>query len=270
MLLRTLAELEGLAQGRRGKASSLLQQRKMKAAAYKEDARGRREGKEKEERRASGEESGTRRREETEEEALTKERETAGIEEVEAESTKRQALAVGATVNVVLEAEWTCSLCTLINGVLDPHCSLCGTLREAKEGGLLGEDEKTRRSKGRQPCGCEGGNDEHEHDLASQLEEVKEKNERLLCMLMKMKDGAKRSKEEKERFSSYDNLMLAASSAVVTDDELSEVEAELEAKLALVRRVRRDHARARAQELEREMREMRATTLCVICADSPR
>lgn len=268
MLLRTLAELEGLAQGRRGKASSLLQQRKMKAAAYKEDARGRREGKEKEERRASGEERGTRRREETEEEALTKERETAGIEEVEAESTKRQALAVGATVNVVLEDQWTCSLCTLINDVLDPHCSLCGTLRETKEGGLLGEDEKTSRSKGRRPCGCGGGNDEH--DLASHLEEVKEKNERLLCMLMKMKDGAKRSKEEKERFSSYDNLMLAASSAVVTDEELSEVEAELEAKLALVRRVRRDHARARAQELEREMREMRATTLCVICADSPR
>lgn len=264
MLLRTLNDVEALTQrGRRGK--SVLQQRKMKAAATtsaKEDARrGGGEGKEKEEHGQV--EVGSRSKEENE----TKEREAGMMEEPEAEVERT--LVVGATAGAIVADEWTCSLCTLINGALERHCTLCGTLREMKEGCMVEDDSNRRKARRVSPCSCEG-KAEHQVDVAVQLEDLKEKNEQLLGLLMKMKEEAKRSKEEKERFSSYESLMLAASSFVVTDKELADVEADLEAKLALVRRVRRDHADVRAQELERELRDTRAATLCIICVDSPR
>lgn len=184
----------------------------------------------------------------------------------------------GEEVNVSSMPAWSCSLCTLLNEPLDPHCIMCGTLREMKEGGLVTNDTSTSNiKKGPTKATHEEEQqrpgkhtDEGRDTMQAELEEMRAKNEKLMALLMKMKEEANRAKEEKERYASYEALMAALTAGIINDDHLETVESELEARLALVRQLRRDRVRARILALEREEREMRATTLCIICTDSPR
>ncbi len=143
--------------------------------------------------------------------------------------------------------EWACRICTLMNEPSLSHCNLCGTIREKKE----------------EAIGDDAIDDDDREATMDEVEKLKSKNEFLLRKMWDMRLVIRNMKDEKEKFNP--NRLIEQNL-----DQLELLEAELENELTLVRKVKTDKLAKQLEMYEKEIKEERDKSTCIVCVDKKR